>query len=468
MAEAKALFASLRTNLQAWADAGKDGGGLRNSLDAMKADFDSAVSPLDQSLADWVVVSGRGIKLYNDFIQKKSTAITVNDGTAASALGSCTLYKDLAATVAMTNSDVSSVTPKSVSCTLNGRIVEGSERNSASSGLYTRALIGRSITLAPAAGSNFAYTAQTLRYSQEYQKDQPGPYNIRTLSGATSIGSTASGTISYTMNGSAVTTALIEGTMPARTDAGGVALTDYETWRIHTVTTAEAGGINNYAFSGTVGAVKNGAPLGSAKIADTSFIRATTSGGTYRVIEGKLGIEVATASSTVSGTLALSKFDTDKHGVRYLPNYAQFTGSFTNSRMESFNGVITAEVSNYKNYDSAAPLSATNFVLANASFKGNLKIVSRPALAVTFAARSTGYKIAEFNATYNDGANTISFDGNNSLPYTLHIASATGITVTMVDGDKYPGVFKNDTRIARINTSTRIINYIDGSFETLN
>jgi len=270
------------------------------------------------------------------------------------------------------------------------------------------------------------------------------------------------------MNGNTVTSALIEGTMPARTDASGVVLTDYETWRIKTSTTAEAGGINNYAFSGTVSAVKNGTTLGSVKIADTSFFRASNSGGTYRVTEGKLDIEIATASSTVNGTLYLSKFDTDKHGNRYLPNYAQFTGSFTNSRSENFNGVITAEASNYKNYDSAVTLSATNFVLANASFKGSLKIVSRPTLAVTFAARTTGYRINEFNATYNDGTNAISFDGDNSLPRTIHIASATGVTVTLVDGAKYLDVYKNNGKTALINTGTRMINYIDGSFETLN
>ncbi|RFP12002.1 hypothetical protein D0T23_18750 [Duganella sp. BJB475] len=468
VAATKTLFASLRTNLQAWSDASKDGGGLSNSLNAMKADFDNAVSPLDQSLADWVVVSGRGIELYNDFIQKRSTAVTVSDGTAASGLASCTLYKDVAATVAMTGKDVSSVTPKSVSCTLNGRIVEGSERNSASSGLYTRAVIGRSITLTPAAGSNFAYTARTLRFAQEYQKDRFGPYNIRTLSGPTTVGSSASGVIAYTMNGNTVATALIEGTMPARTDAGGMVLTDFETWRIKTSTTAEAGGINNYALSGSIGALKNGATLGTVKIADTSFVRATTTGDTYRVIEARLGIVAATANSTISGSLSLSKFDTDKHGNGDLPNYAQFTGSFTNSRAENFNGVITAEVSNYKNYDSAAPLSATNFLLANASFKGSLKIVSRPALAVTFAARTTGYKTAEYNGTYNDGANVISFDGNNSLPRTIRIASATGVTVTLVDGAKYIDVYNNNSKTALINTSTGMINYVDGSFETLN
>ncbi|MBV6320319.1 hypothetical protein [Duganella violaceipulchra] len=468
VADTKALFASLRTNLQAWSDASQDGGGLRNSLNALKADFDTALSPLDQNLADWIVVSSSGIKLYDDFIQKKSTAFSVKDGHPWAPLGSCTLYKDAAATVAITSRDVTSVTPKSVSCTMSDAIVAGSERKSASSGLYTRVVIGKSITLAPAASGSFAYTTQTQRFSQEYRKDQYGLYDFRNLSGQTPIGSAARGTIGYKMNGDLVATALIDGTMPARTDAVGAVLTDYETWHIKAATTAEAEGITNYAFSGTVSAVKNGTALGTVKLADTSFVRAVVSGDSYRVLEGKLAIDVATANSTVSGILSLSKFDTDKYGNRYQPNYAQFTGSFTNSRAESFNGVITVAVANHKNYDSAAPLSASNFILANVSFKGSLKIVSRPALAVTFAGRTTGYNSAEYNGSYNDGANVIAFEGNSAPPGTVRIASATGVTVTLVDGAKYIDVYKNNSKTALINTSTGMINYIDGSFETLN
>ena len=468
VADTKALFTSLRTNLQAWSAASKDGGGLSNSMDAMKADFDSAVSPLDRNLANWISVSLSGIKLYSDFIQKKSTAITVRDSYSGASMGGCTLYKDAAATVAMTSRDVSSVTPQSVSCTMSGMAVQGSDRQSASGGLYTRTLISKSITLAPAASGNFAYTTQTMRFSQEYQRDWYGPSNFRTLSDQTPIGSAAHGTIGYRINGDIVTAAQIDGTMPAHTDAAGAVLSDYETWHVNAATTAQAAGINNYALSGSISAVKNGAALGTVKLADTSFIRASVSGNTYQVAEAKLDIEVTTANNTVSGTLSLNKFDTDKYGSHYQPTYTQFSGSFTNSRAENFNGVFTVEVSNYKNYDSWAPPSATNFAPTSTSFKGSLKIVGRPVLTVAFTEHATGYQTAEYNGTYNDGANVITFDGNSGPPATTHIASATGVTVTLVDGVKLIDVFKNNSKTAQINTSTRVINYIDGTFETLN
>ncbi len=467
VADTKALFSSLRTNLQAWSAASKDGGGLSNSTAAMKADFDSAASPLDRNLANWISVSFSGIKLYDDFIQKKSTAITVNDGHSGPPLGACTLYKDAAATVAMTSRDVASVTPQSVSCTLNGMVVEGSERKSASSGLYTHTLIGNSITLAPAGSGNFAYTTQTMRFSQEYQRDWYGPFGFRALSGQTPVGSAAHGTIGYRISGDIVASAQIDGTMPAHADTSGAVLSDYETWHVKASTTAQASGVNNYALSGSISPVKNGAALGTVKLADTSFIRASVNGNTYHAVEAKLDIEVATANSTVSGALSL-KFEGDKYGNAPQATYTQFSGSLTNSRAENFNGVITIEVSNYRDYNSFAPQSATNFTPTNTSFKGSLKIVGRPVLAVAFTDHTTGYQTAEFNGTYNDGANVITFDGSSGPPATTHIASATGVTVTLMEGAKLIDVFKNNSKTAQINTSTRVITYMDGSFETLN
>ncbi|WP_229213511.1 hypothetical protein [Duganella sp. BJB488] len=467
VADTKALFGSLRTNLQAWSDANKDGGGLSNSTHAMKADFDSATSPLDQNLANWISVSFSGIKLYDDFIQKRSTAITIKDGESWAPMGACTLFKDAAATIAMTSSDVSSVTPKSVSCTLNGMVVEGSERKSASSNLYAHTLIGNNITLTPAASGSFAYTTQTMRFSQTYYRDQYGPYGYQPLINPTPVGSPAQGTVGYRINGDILTTLQLDGTMPAHANAAGTLVTDYETWHVKASTTAQASGINSYAVSGSISSVKDGAALGTVKLADTSFIRASVSGNRYRATEAKLDIEVATANNTASGTLSL-KFETDKYGNYLQPTSTQFSGSFTNRRGENFTGVITIDVSNYKNYNSFAPQSATNFAPTNTSFKGNLKIVGRPVLAVEFAEHDTSYNTAQFNGTYNDGANVITFDGNTAAPGTTHIASATGVTVTLVDGAKLVDVYKNNSKTAQINLSTRVINYIDGTFETLN
>lgn len=466
VAEAKTFFSSLRTNLQAWSSSNQNGG-LRNALDTMQADFDAAVAPLDQSLADWVVVSGRGIQLYDSFAQRKSTDVTVGDINDDNSLGACTLYKDSAATIAMTAGD-SGTKPGSVVCVLNKKTIAGSERASAASGVYNRDQVTRTITLLPTGANAFSYTSRTLLETQAYSKDGAGfGYDYVTLNGSSQLGSTASGTVSYTLNGSTVISATINGYMPARVDDNGAALTDREAWNIRYATTTENGGVTRYAFSGKVDAEKNGASLGAVIINDGSYARAALNNGHYRMKDGLLSISVKAGTSTVTGSLALSQFTTDHNGNRYLPTSAKFTGNFTNTKGDSFDGALSLQATNYKNINSAAPQSASNFATGSVSFSGKLKVSGLKPLTVTFALRNTGYKKTEFNGTYSDSVNQIAFSGDNSLPLTVDLSSASGIKLKWVEGAAFLDVFKNSSKVALINVNTHIINYVDGSFETL-
>jgi len=466
VADAKAFFSSLRTNLQAWS-ASSESGGLRNTLDTMQSDFDAAVAPLDQSLADWVVVSGDGIALFNNFAQKKTSDTTVGKLNDDSALGACRLFKDAAATVPATAAD-SGKRPGSVACILNRKTVAGSERSTAASGVYNRDQITRTITLVPADTSNFNYTSRTLRETQSYLKDGNGVgYNFATLAGNTVIGSTATGSVSYILSGTSVISASINGYMPARVGDDGTALTDREAWNISYSAWQESAGTTKYSFSGKVDAQKSGASLGTVMVNEGSYVRAIFTGGDRRMTEGSLSIGVKAGSSAVTGTLALSKFSTDRHGNRYLPTVAKFTGNFTSTKGDSFDGAISAELTNYKKVDSVAPQSASNYATGSASFSGKLKVVGLKPLAVTFAARATGYKKSEFNGTYSDSTNQINFSGDNRLPLKVALSSSSGIKLTWVDGANYLDVFKNNTKVGLINVGTRIINYTDGSFETL-
>lgn len=466
VADAKAFFSSLRTNLQAWS-ASSESGTLRNTLDTMQSDFDAAVAPLDQSLADWLVLSGDGIALFNNFAQKKSSDTTVGNLNDDSALGACRLYKDAAATMPLSAAD-SGKRPGSVACILNKKTVAGSERSTAASGVYNRDQITRTITLVPGDISNFNYTSRTLRETQSYLKDSRGVgYNFATLDGNTAIGGTATGSVSYILAGASVISASINGYMPARVGDNGTALTDREAWNISYTARPEGGGITKYSFSGKVDAQKSGASLGAVTVNDGSYVRASFTGGDRRMTEGSLSIGVKAGSSAVTGTLALSKFSTDRHGNRYLPTLAKFTGNFTNTKGDSFDGAISAELTNYKKVDSVAPQSAANYATGSASFSGKLKVAGLKPLAVTFAARATGYKKSEFNGTYSDSTNQINFSGDNSLPLKVALSSSSGVKLTWVDGANYLDVFKNNSKVGLINVGTRIINYTDGSFETL-
>jgi hypothetical protein len=466
VADAKAFFSSLRTNLQAWSNSA-DNGRLRNTLDTMQSDFDNAVAPLDQSLADWVVMSGRGIGLFNNFAQKKTSDTSVGNLNSDSALGVCRLYKDSAATTEMLAAD-SGKRAGSVACVLHKKTVAGSERSTAASGLYNRDQITRGIILVPTGANSFSYTSRTLRETQSYLKNGQGVgYNFVTLAGNTQIGSTASGTVAYTLAGTDVTSATINGFMPARVEDNGAALTDREAWSISYAAKAEAGGVTKYTFSGKVEAQKNGASLGTVSVNDGTYVRAILNGDEQRVTEGSLLIGVKAGTTSVTGTLALSKFSTDRLGNRYLPTVAKFSGNFTNTRGDSFNGTISAQATNYNKIDSVAPQSASNYATGSAAFNGKLTVVGLKPLVVTFSARATGYKKSEFNGTYSDSTNQINFSGNNSLPLKVYLSSSSGVSLTWMDGENYLDVFKNNSKVGLINVGTRIINYTDGSFETL-
>lgn len=431
----------------------------------MKSDFNNATAPLDQSLADWVVISGRGIRLFNAFAQRRGTDTSFGDINDASSIGTCTLYKDSNAQIRLTAADAG-VTPGSAVCVLNKKTVAGSERASATSGLFDRDQITRAIVLLPTSGTSFSYTAMTLRETQEYGKDASGGATNIVSIGTAQIGSNATGTVSYALSAGEVTAAAINGYMPARVDDDGMALTDYEAWAINYNVTTESGGVNKYAFSGSIDARKNGASLGAVSIDNTSYVRATNNKGKYHVTEGLLSVGVSAGSSTVKGSLSLNSLSTDLKGNHYLPTYVKFSGSFTNQNGASFNGAITMLVLNYKNYDRAAPQSASNYPTGNVSFTGNLKVSGLKPLAVTFAARNTGYQKAEYNGTYSDQDNLISFSGDNSLPRMVNLSASSGISLKWVDGASYLDVFQNNSKVALINVQTKVINYADGSFET--
>lgn len=466
VADAKAFFASLRTNLQAWASS-SESGRLRTTLDTMQSDFDAAVAPLDQSLADWVVVSGRGIELFNNFAQRKSSDTTVGNLNDDRALGACRLYKDAAATIPAVAADMGK-RPGSVACVLNKKTVAGSERSTSATGVYNRDQITRGITLVPTGTNAFSYTSRTLRETQSYLKYGNGVgYNYTTLAGNTQIGSSATGTVAYTLSGTDVTSATISGFMPARVEDNGVALTDREAWNISYAVKAEAGGVTKYSFSGKVDAQKNGVSLGAVTVNDGTYVRAILAGGEQRMTEGSLSVGVKAGTTSVTGTLALSKFSADRNGNRYLPTVAKFTGNFTNTKGDSFNGTLSAQATNYAKVDSVAPQSASNYATGSAAFNGKLTVVGLKPLVVTFSARATGYKKSEFNGTYSDSTNQINFSGDNSLPQKVLLSSSSGVSLTWVDGANYLDVFKNNTKVGLINVGTSIINYTDGSFETL-
>lgn len=452
--------------MQAWTDVEK-GGGLSSRSAAFKADFEAAIAPVDQDLADWAVVSAHGVKLFSDFVTGKSTAVSVEHGTNAGDRAACSLFKDVAATALMTPADVH-LRPQSIYCFVSKKAIPNTVHATSVANQYTRNQVSKTMLLKPASGTTFDYEARTLIEKQQYSRVGNGrEFNSTILAQPLTVGQVATGNITYAMGANIVSSVSINGYMPARVDTSGLPYTDRESWNVRFVTSEANGGVHKYALSGQITALKGGSALGSVSLNDGTYIKLKTNNGKQRITEVKLALTVASPTSKAEGTLSLSHFSADKWDQGYGPNKLQFTGVFTNPSAEYFKGVFAVEIFNYDQYDSNGELTETNFATGSVSFTGTVKISGRPALTLSLAGRETGYKQTEFNGGYDDGSNAVSIAGNNARPAVVDIASATGISIKLQEGNIYADIMKNDDKVGYLNISTGVINYIDGSFESL-
>lgn len=499
VAAAKALFASLRTNIQAWTDA-FNGGAAAQSASALKADFDAAIAPLDQDLADWILLSVRGTALFNDYMAGKSrNYVDVYQSVVASGstpnspyyfgakyIGTCAVYANANVTpttlLATTTSDA-----KSVFCALSRAQVPGSEKLDPTKAIkYTSQQFTKSIVLVPvtglAGGQKFTYESRARMETAHYNKDQYGNKidffrdDIKLTIGNYGPTERANGTISFAMDGMVVTNATFDGDMPARTNSFGVAITDKETWNVNFTRTPETASVNKYALSGKITAYKDGASISAIELKNGSLIRALeleNANQTFTlesIKEVNLALAVTSKDSKVVGTLSLDDFSADKKSINVIPTSLKFVGSFNNAGAEFFNGTLIAKTSNYASYDSNAADSNENFLKASVSFAGIAKIPNRPDLKLSLSANNPMFNTQAFTGQYDDGANVIMVKTTNATTtgaQFVDISSANGVTVQFVSGATTINVKKNNSVIASFDQSTGMISYTDGSFESL-
>jgi hypothetical protein len=480
IASAKALFASLRTNIQAWSDA-FNGGAAAKSASALKSDFDAAIVPVDKSLADWMLISERGIVFLNDYVAGKtlSNYVTFQSNSLSyeyfsPTLGGCTIYADAAFTIPVNKPSEA----KGVACSLTPRNSYVSGTYNQNGGSYTYLGMTKSIRLVPVSGSttNFTYMSRTRVQTTQYTYSNIYPYTSTSTpaTGYVSVGDYgptgfANGTVSFVMSGTALTGATIKGFMPARTNDAGVAITDQEAWNVSYARTLEADKVTyKYALSGDITALKGGATVGSIALQDGSFIRAISDKGVQDVKQVNLALTVASKNSKVVGNLSLNDFSANKKGNNVIPTSLKFTGSFSNAGAEFFNGTLTAKTSNYASYDDNVAESATNFMKASVAFTGIAKIPNRPDLSLTLSARNTAFESYAYSGQYDDGTNTILVNSADVTgARTVDVFSANGVSMQFIPGVNKVDVKKNNSIIASFNQSAGIINYTDGSFESL-
>lgn len=466
----KAMFANLRSNLNAFSNAQKTGG-LNVRSDALQKDLQVAIAPLDNDLANWIVLANNGMVLYADFMASRS-----GNTTSVPGLGICGVASDMAGDILAT----APANATSVACHLERTQVPGSEvPDLTKQRTYTSQQFTKSILLLPINKStqNFTYNSRARMETAHYNKDGLGnKINITRDAKRTTIGTygptdRASGTISFGFSGSSVNSTEIHGFMPARTDGMGVAITDKEEWNLSYLRTVETGGDFKYALSGNLTSYKGGAPISSVTLRAGSLFRVELVNGEIfyeKVKEINLDLAIATSQSSVDGLLALSNFSNDKSGSSFIPTDLKFVGKLTNDSSEFFNGTLTVKLPNYAAYNGNATDTATNFLNTEASFVGIFKIAGRPDLTLTLTGASPAFNSTDYGVQYTDGTNTITIVGNESPgAQKLKISSADGISVQFVGTEDSADLMRNSNKIATFNRSTGIISYIDGSFESL-
>ncbi|MEB0135194.1 hypothetical protein QN362_07605 [Actimicrobium sp. CCC2.4] len=446
VAAAKSFFASIRSNFLALLNAEKTGS-LNLQVTTLQADFEAATAPVDKDLANWVLLMDSGIAHFK-YAKENPTLVFSTNGYDAG-VGKCFLYSD----ADTTNPVTTGAQAINVGCRLNRKGIVGDATKA-----YTKG-----ITLTPVGSSLTSYTYKARARVDNVSVNPPVVL--------ATIGDIVTGTVSYTESAGVLTSIVIAGDMPARNTSTGVKITDHETWNVNATRALEADNVTTkVAFTGDITAYKAGTGVGALTLKAGSFVRAVMDGQTVSaqgLKEVNLVLAATGISSSVTGTLVMKDFSLDGSGLAYSPTDVKFSGNFTNASAEFFNGTLTAKATNYATYQSSVADSSSNFLKGSASFVGIVKIASRPDVSVSLASSVSAYNADSLTGQFDDGTNLILISSTKAQPGVLRLSSAKGLSMVLSDGVNVTDVFKNSSKIATYTRNSGVINYNDGSLETV-
>lgn len=458
---AKKLFASLRTNTQAWTDSAQGSGKLATQYSAVRSDFDNAAAaPLDDQLLTWAQLSASGLDYFASF---KAGAVSVPVLTLSG--GTCTVTSDAAATVKATTA----ASAVNVICVAlrTGAYLSGPMTS------QTYVSLGSEIVLTPVAGQagNYTYAARATRGTVTYG----GNTNLSAKTTVGRYGSSeaarATGTVAYSKSGTELASFSINGMMPARMNNQGVALTDYEMWKLDTVRTTLDGGVVSYALSGELSSWLGGAAVGKVTVNNGSFARMLEDkhdGVDNLLREISLSVTAETGHSKINGTIHLENYTADKNGRNFAPAKMTFTGNVGNNDVQFFSGTLGYDTAGYAQFNSDLAVSASNFVKLTTAVSGTITIANRPPLVLSYTLINDTPTATRETAQYSDGTLTINASSvtTGSAASVISIASSDGVSVTLTGADT-ADVLKDGVKVAVINVKTGVVTYTDGTFESI-
>jgi hypothetical protein len=457
---AKKLFASLRTNLNAIADSRT---ALEARADLVNADFQKMIAPVDEELANWVTVPSFAI----DYLANYKAGVVNGVSVPVAGTGQCIVFSDDAFTTMATNAGDA----RNILCLVNKTL-------SFTFDPLTRATTHKFVSqvMAILPGS----TAATYNYSAHSRLDTVvnGTRTSREVIG--NYGNTANrgtGTITYTAGTSRANFA-IKGQLPARTDASGAKISDYEYWDLKAVV-AEVGTSTTYDLTSTMTSFLDGKETGTISVNPGSRLSTNAAPGVIEpnlVKEFSLSITGKSGESAITGSLNMTDWKGDKNKALYAPAVATFNGSLTQGGQAFFSGEVKYTNTGFAKFDSTLPTTDDNFLTQTVRLSGELAIPQRPALKMFLALTPGKADTQEVTAQYDDGVSVINFNGKRTLAAVdqLHyatISSTTGVSISVTQADldakRMVPVMKNSEKVALLNLENGVIYYMDGKFESL-
>jgi hypothetical protein len=467
----KKMFAALRTNVNAWADSTRADGKLTAQADAVKADFETAIAPLDSDMLSWIKLSTRAIDHFTSYKAGTTTNAIMSTHIFNGADGSCAVVND----VGITATSAANATSITCSTSRMGAFTYVPATPTAAA-KYSFVRVGTGIILTPVAGQQTAFSYKARSYVQTVTQGNEGAMTTSPPAPIGIYGSAAedraTGTIAYTKSGADLSSVTIAGMMPARFSDDGVAITDNQLWNLTAVRSALGGNLFNYTIAGDFTAYKAGVAAGKLAVNAGSFARVQEDGNGNVAVDGvkelKLSIAGAAGSSKIVGTVDIANFMGDKNGVNAIPTKVAFTGSVSKGESEFFSGTLSVEQAGYGQFDTSLPLSSTNLIKLTVSLTGTLTVPARPPLMLSASVANDSLDGHKETLQYNDGAVVInaSREVKGAAPALISIASADGVSFKL-DGGERVFVMKDDAKVADLNVKTGVVTYVDGSFESL-
>jgi hypothetical protein len=458
---AKKLFASLRTNMKALSNPGNTGA-LDIRADAFRADFDKAIVPLDPDLANWMRLTTQGIDYLRAYQAGTTTQVKRDMFEGSARIGGCSVFGDTTGT-AVASSAANAV---SVGCSIVRKTIPGSVIGN------TFKQVTAAFTIVPTSSTTYTYVGRArIETYVNAVRDAAADVTVGTYGNASNR---AEGSIEYAKAGNIISKLVVSGTMPARTDAFGVAITDREAWELSAVRTALDNKQFNYALSGSITSIKTDLPVGKISLKPGSFFRTEELNDGTIVLTGmkefSLILAAEAGGSKLEGALKLADPMLDKSGKAYLPTNVSFTGTLGANNATVFVGTLALLDTGYGAFDTTLPESATNFTKKSASLVGTVSIPDRPPLKLSVSVGNDVFNGMNLSAQYDDGSNVINLSATGTVggprPQ-MKISSVGGVSLVLSATSDLADVLKDNAKVAVLNLKTGRIDYADGSFESL-